>query len=98
MSRNAVAATRIPASMSATASAQFLTHTMAQKARMWQNVLLYLKTPHAVKVLDAFRYSHELAPLTAADTEALSFVRLGASAILPGLCGVFLTKEITKTM
>lgn len=100
MSRTASAATpsRIPASMSAEASATFLTHTMAQKERMWQNVLSYLKTPHAVEMLDVFRYAHELAPRTAADTAALACVRLGASAILPGLCGAFLTKKITGTM
>ena len=84
--------------MSAAASAPFITHTLAQKDRMWQNVIAYLNSPRAAKSLDTFRYAPVLAPLTAADTAALACVRLGASAILPGLCGAFLTKRITETM
>ena len=71
---------------------------MAQKNIMWSNVMHYLNTPRAALLIQDFRYALELAPPTATDAGALASVRLGASAILPGLCGVFLTQKITNTM
>jgi hypothetical protein len=59
---------------------------------MWMNVTSFMSRPLIIKLMEEFRYAQNLAPCTSTEQASLDCARLGASAIIPGLCGVFLTK------